>query len=534
MTDVASQLRRAAAALQAGDPATCRSLCDRLLEARRDLWDARHLRGLAAAQAGDLSAAIRDLSAVHAARPQMAHAAFWLGRLLRQTDRLEEAVAPLERAAGDARLEVDARYELGRTFTRLRRTGEAENHYRRILGLRPDHADAAANLAFLTERRNRLEEAQSWADRALAHDPDNVVANLARATIDRRQDRPAAARVRLEALLRSVTEPLNRSIALNQLGQCFDAEGDSEAAFGAFSESNRILRKSHPLGQPVDHGPYGLKTLLRLERWIADHPVAEWSPNPHARPDDPVFLVGFPRSGTTLLDQVLSAHPDIEVCEERELFDGVRRDWLDGDGLARLHRLAPDELQRARDEYLAALREHRRYPGRPVVIDKLPLNLVYLGLVHRLFPTSRVVFALRDPRDACLSCFFQSFDLQGAMPYFLDLGDTARYYDAAMSLARATLAQIGNPVHPVRYEDTVEDLETRARGLLAFLQRPWNDCVLDYRQGAMKRSIDTPSYHQVVRPLYRSSIGRWRRYAWALGPWEPSLARWVEHFEYPA
>ncbi len=532
MSTFEAHLREAWTRLRGGDAERARAICDELLGQRPGLVPARYLRGLAAAQSGDEAQALIDLAATHEAQPDNAHAAFWLGRLLRRAGRYEDAIAPLERAARQAEYEVDARYELARSLSRSRRRQDAEAHYRRILEIRPGHADAAANLAFSLERRNRLTEAAAAANRALESDPANFMANLTRAVLDRRSGRLTAAVDRLARLAESTTDPHNLSIVLNQTGQCLDALQDWPGAFSAFARANTLLRSSHPHGQPEHDGSYGIATLQSLHRWLVANPVRDWSANLHASPANPVFLVGFPRSGTTLLDQLLSTHSEVEVCEEFELLDEVRARWVDDGRIRTLNAMSDDELGAARAVYRAALDRRRRHPQRNRVVDKLPLNLAYLFLVHRLFPDARIVFAMRDPRDACLSCFFQAFDLQGAMPYFLDLDDTARYYDTVMRLATDTLAQLPNPVHHVRYESLVGNLEHEARELLAFLGLGWQPGVLAYRERALERSIDTPSYQQVVQPLYSRSIGRWRHYREFMGPASGILDSWVERFGY--
>jgi hypothetical protein len=289
------------------------------------------------------------------------------------------------------------------------------------------------------------------------------------------------------------------------------------------------------LAKPLDEGPYGLHTIARLHKWLAEHPPAHWSQVPaDLTAPGPIFLLGFPRSGTTLLDQALSAHPDIEVLEEFELFDEVRRDWVDGPKLQALAELSVSDVQTARQQYLTALTGQRQQPHRARVVDKLPLNLIYLFLIHRLFPKAPVLFLVRDPRDVCLSCFFQSFELQGAMPYFLDLQQTAEYYSAAMLLARQSMDQISNPVFFQRYENLVTDFEPSMRAILDFLELPWSDEIRLYRQKAQQRSIDTPSYQQVTRPLYSDAIGRWRHFSEQMEPLDRSLGPWIEHFGYTA
>lgn len=528
------QLGLAAQHLQNGDSLGCQMICNELLSYNPGLLAAYNLRGLAAAQQGEHAAAIRDLSRVWPAQALNKQAALWLGRLYRLQGEFSLAVAPLEAAATEKMLEVDARYELARVLTRLRRSTEAREQYQLILVLQPAHGDAAANLAFLLERANRLEEAEVMADRALQTDVHPFVAQLTKATLERRKGFPEQAQIRLESQLQRKHALMNKSILLNQLGQCLLDQQKYSQAFERFAQGNTLLRDQHPLGRALDPGSYGLGTIAHLQDWLNRNPPMLWSESPaDDNPQKPVFLLGFPRSGTTLLDQALSAHPDIEVLEEFEFFDEVRRDWVDGNALQSLAHLSPQDQLTARQQYRQAL-QARCSTNKICVVDKLPLNLLYLFLIYRLFPDARILFMLRDPRDVCLSCYFQSFDLQGAMPYFLDLQDTGNYYHATMSLAHSSLAVISNPVYFQRYEQLVGNFEPAMRAMLSFLELPWSDEVLHYRQKSANRVIDTPSYQQVTRPLYTDSIGRWRHFSLQMEPLKARLSPWVEYFDYPA
>jgi tetratricopeptide (TPR) repeat protein len=534
MTDTQLKLGTAARHLQNNQPVECQRICNELLGENPGLIAAFNLRGLASVQKGEHESAIRDLARVWPTQVQNTQAALWLGRLHRMQGQFEQALVPLRAASKEPALEVDARYELARTLTRLRQSSGAMSEYQRVLELRPDHSDAAANLAFLLERANRLEDSGRYVDLALSTAPQNFMALLTKATLERRSGQFEAARSRLEQLLQLRLSPMNQSVAMNQLAQCLLAQNDYSQAFIRYEQSNQLLRHHHPLGTPVHEGSYGLETISRLKSWLANNPPARWSEAAKdTNSDQPVFLVGFPRSGTTLLDQALSAHPEIEVLEEYEFLDEIRHNWVDGDRLQHLSQMNPDELESSRQQYLDAVAARRQHPGRRLFVDKLPLNLVYLFLIHRLFPRARILFMLRDPRDACLSCFFQSFDLQGAMPYFLDLEETAAYYHAVMELAQQSLELVGNPVLVQKYEELVTDFEPSMRSILNFLEVEWHPEVMDYRQKALLRIIDTPSYQQVTQPLYRDAMGRWRNFSDQMEPVHQLLGQWVEQFDYP-
>ncbi len=533
-TDLPPALQQALHHLSSGRPQQCMQLCNEILAGSPGLTQALYLRGCAAFHTGDIAGSISDLEIVHHNYPQHLHASYYFGRSLQAAGRLTEALEPLQAALGEEKLIVHARYELATCLTRLRRRPEAIEHYQEILKLQPDNAQVAANLAALLERENRLDEAERWAGKALGMNPANDTAQMTRATLDRRSGKYAEAAQRLQRLIEGIDHPINRSIAWNQLGQCFDAQGDWDQAFDAFSESNRILKQHHPGAQPDPRGPHGLETLARIQAWLATHPMANWNEPPVEHTGDIAFLVGFPRSGTTLLDRMLSAHPDIEVLEEKSLFSALHQDWNQAGTLEALADVDAAQIRTAREIYRREMSRHRLQPERSLVIDKLPLNLAYLFLIHRLFPTAPIIFLQRHPLDACISCYFQAFELVASMGYFLDIQDTAKYYDAVMRVAVLSMDRIGNPLHRLRYEDLVAAPEEPLKALLDFLALKWDGDMLNYRQRGRHTTSNTPSYQQVSQPLHTRSIGKWRHYLNRLGPGLSVLQPWVERFGYQA
>jgi tetratricopeptide (TPR) repeat protein len=530
--DLQQALQRALSCLQSGQAEQCLRLSDDILASHPGLIQALYLRGCAAARLEDFERAASDLAIVYQNHPEHLQAAYQLGHALRAAKRLEDALQPLQAAALDKQLEVASRYELADCLGRLRRRPEAIEQYQAILALQPRHVQAAANLSSLLERENRLEEAEHWNSRALAMDPHNQTAGMTRATLDRRGGQYSLAEQRLRRLVEAIDHPVNRSIAWNQLGQCLEAQQQWDEAYRSFSESNRILQSHHPASSPDPQEPHGLATLARIRDWLQGRPLAAWQQAPQQDAHGIVFLVGFPRSGTTLLDRMLSAHDDIEVLEEKSLFARLHQDWSAAGTLEALAKLSEAQLADGRAIYLQEMSRLRLQPQRPTVVDKLPLNLAYLFLIYRLFPQAPVIFLQRHPLDACLSCYFQAFELVASMAYFLDLGDTARYYDAVMQVAALSLDQVGNPLHRLRYEDLVAAPEEQLRLLLQFLGLQWQDSLLQYHQQAPGGASNTPSYQQVLQAPHQRSVGKWRHYRQQLEPWMPLLQPWVEYFGY--
>ncbi len=518
--------------LQSGPPEKCVSVCNDILADDPGLIQALYLRGCAAFQTGDITGSLSDLKTVHDNHPEHLHAAYYFGRSLRTAGKLVDALAPLRAALGEKNLEVHARYELATCLSRLRRRPEAIEHYQAILSLQPDHSQVAANLASMLERENRLDEAESWTSKALLMDPTSETALMTRATLDRRGGKYPEAVQRLQGLIKRIDDPVNRSIVWNQLGQCFEGQGDWNKAFNAFTESNRILKKFHPGSRPDSRGPHSLQTLAQIRAWLKKSPIKGWHQYPQADTDHMAFLVGFPRSGTTLLDRMLSAHPDIEVLEEKSMFSMLHQDWSQPGNLEALADINEAQIMDAREIYRQEISRHRRQPQRPLVIDKLPLNLAYLFLINRLFPDAPVIFLQRHPLDACISCYFQAFELEASMSYFLDIQDTARYYHAVMQVAALSMDQVGNLLHRLRYEDLVTAPEKQLKALTNFLSVEWDDSVLDYRLQASTDTSNTPSYQQVSQPLHSRSIGKWVHYSKQLESSLSLLQPWIKYFGY--
>jgi len=528
--DLAELLQQASHDLQSGVPANCVRVCDAVLADNPGLIQALFLRGCATFETGDIARSVRDLEIVYDHHPEHLYSAYYLGRSLRAAGKFEDALAPLHGALGEVELTVRAHYELATCLARLRRRPEAIDNYRAILTLQPDNEQVTANLAGLLERENRLDEAETLASQALRLNPANETAVMTRAALDRRSGKYPQAVQSLQSLIPAIENPINRSIAWNQLAQCLESQENWDDAFDAFSESNRILKNHHTGGDP--RGPHSLQTLARIKEWLSENPVAAWQDPADEDVGGIAFLVGFPRSGTTLLDRMLGAHPNIEVLEEKSLFSSLHQDWSQPGILEALTDINAAQITDARETYRQELAKHRRQPHRDFVIDKLPLNLAYLFLINRLFPNAPVIFLQRHPMDVCVSCYFQAFELEASMAYFLDIPQTAQYYDAVMQVATLSMEQVSNPLHQLRYEDLVTQPEKQLTALLNFLGIEQHDAMQDYRQSGELKTSNTPSYQQVSEPLHSRSIGKWQHYSTQLESGFSVLKSWVEHFGY--
>lgn len=521
----ADLLRAAQAALSRRDFAAAQRAAEQVLLERPSDPGANQVLGLVALEQGDAAAALSFLQRADKAAPGQPHILNALGIAQRRTGAIAEARRSFVRA-GDRGL-IDAWRNLGNLEANAGDAPATVNAYAKALALNADDAPSHAGISQAYELLHQLDLAREHARKAVELDPNNDVAALTLATLLLREGNLAAAEVTASAVARRSRSATNQALAWGVIGDVRDRSDDPREAFAAFSEANRLLSSIHGSHLAETHLPYhpdGVERMSAFARavdvsgWVA--PVAESSP---------VFLVGFPRSGTTLLEQVLSAHSRIVCIEEREHL-ALAAQNVAGDP-ERLASLSDAEIDSIRAEYWKRVSAETEIGGR-LVVDKLPLNVIFLPLIRRVFPDSRILFALRDPRDVVLSCFQQRFGMNAAMVQFLELNSAAAYYDKVMSLGLVCRERLGLSVFEVRYEDVVADLEKVARGVTAFLGLEFEPAMLSPAEAAAMRNINTPSVRQVIQPIYNRSIGRWKKYEAQLAPVLPLLSDWAARLNY--
>ncbi len=483
---------------------------------------ALQILGVIALDAGDAVGARRHLEASNAARPNAATLNM-IGVAAGRTGDVEAARAAFTRA-GELGL-VDGWRNLA-----VIEKGEAQiAAYRRALSVAPNDVASHAGLAQALEARHDLAGAKDHANAALRADPANAGARLALARALMREKDFAAVEAAVAPVLQAPRAlPEQRVLALGLIGDARDRRDDARGAFQAFIAANQLSLQLHGAWLNASDRLYHPESVGRMAERVAGLDVSTW---PRAEGRTPVFLVGFPRSGTTLLDQILSSHSGIVCLEESEHFSDALSEVIAEPARAlEIESLNAAELAKIRESYWRRVEA----PVGSIVVDKYPLNIVVLPLIKRVFPEAKIIFAMRDPRDVVLSCFQQRFTINAAMAQFLELGRAGAYYDQVMSLFELCRARLELDLHQVRYEDVVGDLDSTARALCGFLGVPFEAAMLNYRETALSRDIATPSARQVIEPLYNRSIGRWRRYQDELGPILPGLTAWAQRYGYEA
>jgi tetratricopeptide (TPR) repeat protein len=485
------------------------------------------------AEYGELQGAIDLYERARALMPTHIHVLVNLAALYRASGRLQEARRALESA-----LQVDQRFavahhNLGNVLADLGESSAARRAYERAAALDPSYPDPVASLAWHSQEEHRLVDAHTLAERALLLAPRNVLARLTLARVKLREQEPAAARGLCEDLLGQGTLSVtNRIIAQGSLAEAYDQLERYDEAFASFTSANELQREQCAATFAQAQGVLSPAGIARLTDFVARAECAEWSSAPDTE-HTPAFLVGFPRSGTTLLEQVLASHPQITTLEEHDTLIEAAIELASSDStLQRWASLPGAQIERLRASYWQRVRAAVPASLRTAFVDKQPLNSVMLPVIYRLFPKARILLAIRDPRDLVLSCFQQRFGMNEAMYQLLRLDTATAYYDAVMRLVRLSRERFPLRVHVIRYEDVLADFDKTILGAIRFLGLDWDEKLRSYAQTARGRTINTPSATQVVRPLYSSARGKWRNYRRFLEPYLATLSPWVEAFGY--
>lgn len=511
--------------------AEAQALCLELLKQQPEQAPVLHLLGLIFADQGDTVQALGCLE--QALKLDSGNAAL-LGAhalVLFRAWRLEEAERAARAALALQPQLTDVVDILGSILWKRGDAAAARTCFERALQQTPGHAGAWGNLALLNEQSNRVAEAERMAEQGLALRPQDVMLRLVRGRCLRRRGEFAEARAQLEALAQGGTPALRRDAGY-EIALCADALGDAGLAVAHAERANRLAEQLAPHALK-DGGDFIQQIAYLHERY-----TPEWVNSWRALPQDaagkvPVFLTGFARSGTTLLDSMLAAHPDIAVLEEHATEQAMitTLNQFPAGYPEALKDLTPEQQAQVQQGYFnaAALAPA---DGRRIV-DKSPFLTVHLGMLQRIFPGAPLIFMLRHPCDVVLSCFLTNLELNSGTVHFTRLDTSVELYCRVMSLWRRYTEVLPLNCQQVRYEDLLDNPEATLRQVLTFLGLSWSDKVLRHVEKVAERGkINSASYAQVSRPLYLSSRDRWRRYAKYLEPYFQQLHPWCKRFGY--
>jgi tetratricopeptide (TPR) repeat protein len=512
----------------------------RVLRQNRNHFDSLHNLGLILLERGSVDEGISLIRKACYQRPNNPEAQNSLGVALQALKQPARAIEHHRKALALSPDYPEAHLSLGFALQSLNRTDEAILHYQRALAIRPDYAEAHHNLATALQIRDRPMEAIRHYQKALAVRPDLAEVHhdlgIALQTVGRIEE---ASRSFEKAI---ALAPRNARFYRSLVGcKPIVADDPCVAAMEALAEEMATLSEEAQmelhfalgtafaeLGQPERSFPHLLKgNALKRRQIVYDEAAVlrhfertRTAYTPEIMRDKqavgdpstvPVFVVGMPRSGSTLIEQILASHPKIFGAGELSDFEQTAANFgIDPETICLLTR---DDLCRIGASYVSSVKA--RAPAATRIVDKMPGNFRLAGLIHLALPNARIIHTIRDPIDTCLSCFSKLFS--GDQPYTYDLAELGRYYRAYQVLMdhwRSVLPE--GVMLEVQYEAVVADIEREARRLIGHCGLEWDDACLSFYE--TKRVVRTASAAQARRPIYNSSVGRWHRYGDMIRP----------------
>jgi len=431
---------------------------------------------------------------------------------------------------------------LAQQYQRLRRLDQARRCFELAVAADPTSAHAQISLALWHEKDRQLDKAWACAEACVATHPHDGYAKYVKALLLHRKEQNSKAETLLRDLIkRDSPDPQVRISSRYLLAEILDEAGQYAEAFRQLLEAKsfaRLTANTSQLEQDYDRADVRRRELLAalkpgvIQRWRQEIP-------PKLDSGRLAFLGGHPRSGTTLLEQILGAHPDIRAFDEPDAFVnevwnplapmGARQSLT----FAELDSLNATRRAEMRRRYWKSLfREIKGETGAKVLLDKNPSPTLALHLWLRIFPELKVIIALRDPRDVVVSCLFQNLSLTALNVNFLSLDRAARHYADLMDVWLRLRELGGFDWIEVHYRDIVTNLESEGRRATEFLQLPWHDSQAKFYESAGQKFFFSPTYQDVTQPLHNRSVDRWKNYAEALAPIQDRLAPYFRAFSY--
>jgi len=446
-----------------------------------------------------------------ALRPVYVEAQMGLAKTLQAMEQLDEAELAAIRAIQFDETNPKAHALLAGIHTEMAQPALAEAEYERALQLKPDSGDALLGLGHLCTENGQLARARELFQRALASKPDDIAARIHLVQNDK-----VSADDEHFAALRAEEEKMaefsdNRKISLHfALGKCYDDTGDADRAFEHYLAGCKLKRAKFSYDPAA-----AARQFVELEEIFSKDFIdrLRGSGDPS---DKPIFVLGMPRSGTTLTEQIIASHPDVFGAGELPdlLRIAHRKTHPDVETFpANLAHLDTATLRAWAEEYLACIMQ--RAPQAKHITDKMPANFFAVPLIHLMLPNAKIIHVKRNPVDTCVSCFTRLFHRKQEHTY--DLAELGRYYaDYARLMDHWRRVLPAGAFYDVQYEAIVADMEGEARKLLDYCGLEWNAACLDFHK--TQRQVRTASVVQVRQPIYATSVERWRKYEKFLGP----------------
>jgi tetratricopeptide (TPR) repeat protein len=392
---------------------------------------------------------------------------------------------------------------------------ELDGNYTKVISLANQIDDKILRhelLAWNYELLNSIEEVEIELKIGLRNKPDSFRLNIVQSKVYLRKKQYKKAKEQLKRICKKDLSNKNKSILYSLKAQSFDGLKKYNKAFKSYKKSNNILKKTYEYKSLKGKNFYTFEKIKRIKEYFEYTPTFK----PLIVCEQRVtFMVGYPRSGTTLLENILNAHSQIETIEEKPTLDKILEGFLaDNMALKSLEELSQEEIKDLQVTYLTNRNKYVKNKNS-IIIDKLPLNIIHIGILYRIFPNAKFILSTRDVRDVALSCFFQNFALNDAMANFLDWENTQEYLKELMPLGLSILEKYKIEYIIVEYEKLVESPYKQVKNIIKFLGLDWQESIKNYRENIKGKNINTPSYAKISKKINTQQTQKWKKYKFA-------------------
>ena len=490
---------------------------ERAIQLKPDYAEAYSNRGNALKELGQMQKALKSYDRAIELKPDYVVAHNNRGTALQEMGHLKAAIKNFARAI---QLKPDfaaAHLNRGVAQKDLGHSEEAIKNYNRAIDLKPDLAEAHNNLGVVFQESGRLDKAVEHYEKALLANPDFAEVYLHISLIKKYSEFDANMHA-MEKILNSKESPDRQKVFVGfALGKAFEDLKQYTKSFQCIKKANHLHRSAYSYSTSNDRAVFNkLKKIFSKEFFaVQDHPGQEPRRNSAAKPIFmPIFILGMPRSGTTLVEQILASHPYVfgagELYTLSEVVNNLCRKKDSGEFPEGLAGLDQDDFKRLGPAYLKKLAAYRSN-HESYITDKMPQNFLNIGLIKKILPHARIIHCKRDPMGTCFSIFKTFFSIKKSHPYAYEMTELGHYYNLYADLMKHWNKMLPGFVYDIEYENLVMDQEGETRKLLAYCGLPWDDACLAFHK--TKRGVATASAVQVRQPMYKDSVELWKQHA---------------------
>jgi tetratricopeptide (TPR) repeat protein len=510
-----------------------KNLLEKAVSIQPEMFEANHNLAILNLQLGNLDSSILYFEKSKKIKPKLPQVYFNLGLAYDKNKNIDLAIINFKKVIKLDPSHSIAFYNIGHLYKEKLETIKAEEYLKKSLDLNPNFIKTYDDLFSLYDQSNQINKFGNLLDKAKKILNEKKLVSFYEAVFTYNQKNFKQTVKILENLDLKENFVTHNITKHSLLAKSYDRINKFEKAYNHFKINNQLVNESY--GKDVDEKSFIQLVTKRIE-FFKNFNFNRWKQ--HQSKDEslqPIFLVGFPRSGTTLLDTILRTNNSIEVIEEKPILRNFLRNLnvKTKNNFDNLDDLDKKFIQNMQNIYFEERAQYLDNKKTKTVIDKMPLNIIYIGEILRFFPNAKFIFALRNPYDSVLSCFMQQFELNPAMKNFTSLESSAILYDLVMKLWTIYKDAFSINCHFIKYEDLVTDFEKTTKEIFKFLKIDWSDNTKNFHIAAKKRlNISTPSYNQITSPLYSRSISRWKNYEKEFKGLKNILDPWLDEFNY--